>query len=192
MPQRFRPVARAQTGIVLATALVFLLLLTLIGVTAMQGIAQQERMADNARQRTLALQGAEACLRWGETGWGSDGRGLLAATLPDFDGSQPGLLPSTDSARGSVANDAFWMDAYCWSGSESGCSGTGAASQACPALNELAAPARYAIEELPATVASASSAKFAALPQTRRYRITARSTGATPDAIVIAQTVYQR
>ncbi|MBK1672715.1 hypothetical protein CKO35_05250 [Ectothiorhodospira shaposhnikovii] len=52
-----------QTGSALVIALVFLLLLTLIGVTAMQGTTLQERMAGNARDRNLSFQGAEAALR---------------------------------------------------------------------------------------------------------------------------------
>lgn len=56
----------SQRGSALIIALVFLLAMTLIGVTAMQGTTQQESMAGNMRDRNLAFQAAEAALRGGE------------------------------------------------------------------------------------------------------------------------------
>ncbi len=55
-----------QQGSALIIALVFLLAMTLIGTTAMQGTSQQENMAGNVRDRNLAFQAAEAALRAGE------------------------------------------------------------------------------------------------------------------------------
>ncbi len=52
-----------QRGSALIIALVFLLIMTLIGTTAMQGTSQQEKMAGNMRDRNLAFQAAEAALR---------------------------------------------------------------------------------------------------------------------------------
>ncbi|MDN5850752.1 MAG: PilX N-terminal domain-containing pilus assembly protein [Nitrococcus sp.] len=56
----------AQNGSVLVVSLLFLLVMTLIGITAMQGVSLEEKMAGNARGGTLALQAAEAALREGE------------------------------------------------------------------------------------------------------------------------------
>lgn len=55
-----------QRGAALVTSLLLLLVLTIIGVTAMQVTRLQERMAGGARDMNLALQGAEAGLRNGE------------------------------------------------------------------------------------------------------------------------------
>lgn len=55
-----------QHGIALVIALVFLLLLTIIGVTAMNTTTMQERMAGNARDRNAAFQVTEATLRVAE------------------------------------------------------------------------------------------------------------------------------
>jgi len=52
-----------QRGSALIIALVFLLIMTLIGTTAMQGTSQQEKMAGNMRDHNLAFQAAEAALR---------------------------------------------------------------------------------------------------------------------------------
>lgn len=55
-----------QKGAVLLISLIFLILLTLIGVTAMQTTTLQERMAGNVRDLNLAFQASEAALRAGE------------------------------------------------------------------------------------------------------------------------------
>jgi type IV pilus assembly protein PilX len=102
----------SQRGSALIIALVFLLVMTLIGVTAMQGTSQQESMAGNMRDRNLAFQAAEAALRAGET-WlntpgqvgvtrRNDAEGHTALAAPaDWDGAapqpaaQPNILPGT-------------------------------------------------------------------------------------------------
>lgn len=56
-----------QRGVVLIVALVILVLMTMIGMTAMRDTGLQERMAGNLRDRNLAFQSAEAALRAGET-----------------------------------------------------------------------------------------------------------------------------
>lgn len=57
---------RYQQGAVLVVGLLILLLLTLIGTSAMQGTSMQERMSGNMRDRNLAFQAAEAALREAE------------------------------------------------------------------------------------------------------------------------------
>jgi len=52
-----------QRGSVLVVALIFLALMTLIGVTAYSVATQEERMAGNTRDRLRAFEAAEAALR---------------------------------------------------------------------------------------------------------------------------------
>ena len=54
---------RRQNGAVLIVSLIMLLLLTLIGVTAMQTNGLEEKMAGNMLDRNIALQAAESALR---------------------------------------------------------------------------------------------------------------------------------
>jgi type IV pilus assembly protein PilX len=65
--QTRRSSAGRQRGAILVTSLLLLLVLTIIGITAMQMTRMQERMAGNTRDMNLAFQGAEATLRDGET-----------------------------------------------------------------------------------------------------------------------------
>lgn len=69
-PQRFPHIE----GAALITSLVFVTVLTLVGVTAMQTTTMQERMAGNSRDHELAFQAAEAMLREAEA--------RVASTVP--------------------------------------------------------------------------------------------------------------
>jgi type IV pilus assembly protein PilX len=57
------PNRRRESGVVLITGLVFMVVLTLIVLALMRSATLEERMAANARDRQLALQAAEAVLR---------------------------------------------------------------------------------------------------------------------------------
>ena len=55
-----------QRGATFVTGLIFLVVLTLFGVTAMKTASMEERMSGNLRDRNLALQAAEMTLRYAE------------------------------------------------------------------------------------------------------------------------------
>ncbi|WP_095080786.1 PilX N-terminal domain-containing pilus assembly protein [Pseudomonas sp. Irchel s3h17] len=57
----------AQRGMALLMSLVFLLLLTMIGLASMQSATLQEKMAAGVTLRNQSFQGAEAALRIGES-----------------------------------------------------------------------------------------------------------------------------
>ena len=56
-----------QRGMALLVSLVFLLLLTLIGISSMQNATLQEKMAGSLSLRNQSFQAAEAVLRVGES-----------------------------------------------------------------------------------------------------------------------------
>lgn len=55
-----------QRGSALIIGIIFLLVMTMLGLTAMQTTSLEERMAGNMRDRNLAAQSAELALRLGE------------------------------------------------------------------------------------------------------------------------------
>lgn len=59
--------ANRQSGVVMVIALIALLLLSMIGTTAMRGSTMQEKIAGNLRDQEVAFQAAEAALRDAET-----------------------------------------------------------------------------------------------------------------------------
>ena len=67
MPYRHRiPPKRRQRGASLVISLLLLVALTVLGISTIRTTNLQERMAGNARDLNIALQGAEAGLRDGE------------------------------------------------------------------------------------------------------------------------------
>jgi type IV pilus assembly protein PilX len=61
------PFGYSQRGMALLVSLVFLLLLTLIGLSSMQSATLQEKMTSSVMLRNQSFQIAEAALRLGET-----------------------------------------------------------------------------------------------------------------------------
>jgi len=95
---------RLQNGFVLITALIFLVILAVLGISSMQASTLQERMAGNLRDRNIALQAAELALRDAERDLGAlkqDGTTFCAA-------GASGCRPT--GARAAVAADrvGFW------------------------------------------------------------------------------------
>lgn len=84
---------RRQTGAALITGLIFLVVLSMIGVTAARMSTLEERMSGNTRDRSLAMQAAEMALRDAE----SDLRNiLLTGTVPPAAPARQ--CPATDPA----------------------------------------------------------------------------------------------
>ena len=160
---------RAQRGAALIVSLVFLIVLTLLGVSSMRTTTLQERMAGNLRDSNLAFQAAEAGLRDAE-------EFLQQATLPVFNGTD-GLLQRQDDA----GLASFWKT-YDWAGE----------SADAPAILGVAANPQYVIEELPPVPAEGDSLRFGALPDVGFYRVTARAVGGTTDAVSVLQITYRR
>lgn len=168
----------SQHGVVLATSLILLVVMTLVGLTAMSVNSRHETMAGNTRQRNLAFQSAESCLREAETV-------LERASLPNFDGTEAGYRTSFAEASSGAMLD------YCWTGQESGCARADSVDGI--QLAQVAAPCRFVIEELTlAAPVSNGSVKLAPLETTSLYRVTARGVGGTPDAVAIVQILYRR
>lgn len=158
-----------ERGAVLIVSLVFLLVLTVLGVAALRNTTLEERMAGNLRDANLAFQAAEAALREGE-------QFLQLATLPAFAGTNGLLQMQADAGQPDFWNNHAWASN---SRTAAGVDGTAAAPQ-------------YVVEELPALPAEGDSAKFGALPDVGFYRVTARAVGGTTDAVSILQTTYRR
>ena len=175
--KRYQPLqhtpARRQRGVVLFMSLIMLMVMTLIGVTAMQNSSMEEKMVSNVRDTDLSFQAAEAALREAETS-------LQAAVLKEFDGSNTGLYQPT--TRGS---EPLWELSSTWSGAGS-LAYTGS-------LAYVSAPPRYIIEELPPVPdPKGSVAADEPLPETRVYRVTARGEGGTDKAVTILQAAFKR
>lgn len=164
MKSRFHHGVRRERGASLMVALVFLVIMAMLGVTIANVTTLQERMAGHTRDRDLALQAAEAALRDAEAQLTN--AAFRAAAVP-FDAT---------NANG----DAFWET--CFGGTAPPCgtkyTPTGANALPTTGAGAVAAQPQYVLERKP----DAGS--------TQVYRVTARSVGGTTDAIVILQAEF--
>lgn len=179
-----------QHGVVLVVSLIFLMLMTIIGVTAMQGTTQEEKMARNAAQRALAFQYAEAGLRAAEAS-------LTKIVGSSFDNTTLGLRGPVDITTTNIAN--YWMDKYDWKapapiddgGSICWCDDPSNAAFCDTLTPDIRNEQRYVIEELTTVTGDGEPPLDASkpLPTANKtlFRITARSTGNITDAVVILQ-----
>ena len=74
-----------QAGSALIICMIFLLLLTILGVSSMQSATMQEKMVGNAVEENRAFQSAEGALRVGEAGVQANSATITngtAASLP--------------------------------------------------------------------------------------------------------------
>lgn len=103
----------SQGGWTLVISLVFLFILSMLGITAMQGANLEERMAGNQRERNVAFEAAEAALRDAEQDIQLSGRisGSLGFTDDcNSDSNYLGLCsPSTTLTP--VWEEIDWQDA---------------------------------------------------------------------------------
>jgi type IV pilus assembly protein PilX len=58
---------RKQSGVTLLIAIVFLLIITVLGITSMRGVSLESRITANLKQQKTLMSAAEAGLRMGET-----------------------------------------------------------------------------------------------------------------------------
>lgn len=101
---------QAQRGMVLLVSLVFLLLLTLIGLSSMQSANLQEKMAGSVSLRNQSFQAAEAALRIGESAVQLDSYSLAVCS-----GTNQCLPPAESSVVSSAgfnsASGVTWIAA---------------------------------------------------------------------------------
>lgn len=170
---------RNQRGVVLFISLVLLLVLTIIGVSAVQTTSLEERMARNTNDSVLAFEAAEVALRTAE----SFLRTNVNSTALFPTAGNNGLWKSSDYLQ-----TERWQQPGIWSGTN---------SVVLPA-NSIAGVAdqpRYIIEWV-ATVQRAenpyqmSQSYNTLYDRVEIFRITARGVGGTNNARVLLQSTF--
>lgn len=172
-----------EQGVALITALVFLLVLTILGVTAMSSSNLQEKMAFNTKDRNLAFQSAETALAAAEQ-W------LMSSPQQVFPNLPQGMHVAASCP---VIYEEVW-ECVDW---------TGATVRVYPALPDnssagdnlsfIASQPRYLIEELQ-VIPNPDGTRRAdgTSGDTVIYRITARGTGGTDQSVVMLQSNVAR
>jgi len=99
-----------QRGMALLVSLVFLLLLTLIGISSMQNATLQEKMAGSLSLRNQSFQAAEAVLRVGESAVQLDSYSLPVCSGP-FRGAPPAETTTLKAAGFNSTSGVTWIAA---------------------------------------------------------------------------------
>ncbi len=172
--------ARTQRGAILVTSLLLLLVLTIIGLTAMRMTSLQERMAGSTRDLNLAFQGAEAALRDGETLIATRISRPETCSLPPCDFWAEGVLPDPAS-RGMP-----W-----WNINSLELEPDGDRTATTQDLPDLAVDPRFVVEALPVVTDTLTTGHD--VPNVRDvYRVTARSSGGSGNALTTVQSTFTR
>ena len=199
-----------QQGAVLIVALIFLVILTMLGVTAMTGTTMELRMAGNTRDLSIAMQAAEATLRDAENDIQSNtyvGKDAFRRTPPpvaaDFGAAgvagscnnnlpYRGLCAPVSDPLGAAVllpPDLINQAGYSLSANPSAFYGqfTGGI-----ALKGVSQQPRYTIERFCGVTKPPGLASIGAAPGSpcKYYRITARGYGANPNTRVTLSEVF--
>lgn len=176
---------RRQRGAALLTGLIFMVILTLLGITAARMAGLEERMSGNMRDRALAMQAAEMALRDAERDILTSGR---ISGLTDFVAAcTNGLCYNGPDGN---TNGVNWITTPIWTLASMTAAPSveyGANTPAAPGdiIGVSAAP-RYIIEGMEKYCwAKCDSEK------TLGYRITVRAQGANPNTVVWLQEVFK-
>jgi type IV pilus assembly protein PilX len=167
-----------QTGAVLFLALILLLILSMLGVTAARQQMVEERMARNEDNRQVGAQAAEAALRSAEGG-------LLSGLYTNFSANANGLYEL-------VATNGSVVPTLIWSSSVQVITYTGPNLSNAPTAAQ--AP-KFVIESLPPVAMpgeSINQVQYAA-PTTpvAVYRVTAQGSGADQTSTTTVQSIFR-
>ena len=194
MPSRALSMPGRQSGLSLFPALMFLLVLALLGVSALNSTVMQEKMVSNTKDVNLAFQAAEAGLRDAE----GDVELNKAIWVPTSFSSActnglcvpPSTWPTPSPLDISKAID--WSNA--------GLTRTYGSQSSAPSLPNVAAQPQYVIERIPpppglpaSPGSSVGMGCGVACPPPANgfaYRLTVVATGARQETRVVLQSTY--
>lgn len=159
-------------GIALPVTLIFLLVMTIIGVSAIRNVTLEEKMAGNLRSQQLAFEAAEQVLRFCET---------VAQELSTSHAAFPPRLPQGPIADGMHQGKNYWELAENW---RSDAVSIGLPSHIVSSAG-LVKPPRCMIEKM----ALNGDYEFVLNPADplTAYRITARGVGTSSNVTVFLQ-----
>lgn len=169
------PQATQNRGSALIVGMIFLLVMTMLGVTAMQTTTLEERMAGNMRDRGISLQAAEVALRAGD----ADALGSPATGNGRYDYLASPAPEPTSAANWTTSNVRAWT-----SGIKIIDPNQSASADPNAAFPGLAQEPRYWLEKRP-NRAEGGSIEAGVAPVVEVHEVTARSTGASGNASVV-------
>jgi len=176
-----------QTGAVLITSIVLLIIFTMLGVATMRTNITDITVQDGIKNRNIAFQCAEAALRSGETWLGAlNGPAYAVGGNPTQASSEVWEFNLTAIRNPSLQLDSLWADdTKTWSyGTDLMNANTNIGCETDP---------RYFIESMGAVSSAVGDSldyESVAKGKNAMYRVTSYSTGMDSNATVVLQTTY--
>jgi len=175
----------AQGGFVLIFALLFLFMLSLLGLALVNSSVMQEMMLGNSKDTTLAFEAAETTLRDAELDIANNVTPVTSFVqactsglcLPPSSWSTPKSTPISGLIDWTNSNNTRTYGTY----------------TSAPALPDVASQPLYVIEKLSGlSVPAGDSVGIGIQPGSggTAYRITAYATGARPETHVVLESIY--
>ena len=172
-----------QSGAALFVSLAILLIMTLIGLTSMQGTTLEERMAGNTRDRHLAFEAAEAAMEGAEDFIENN---VIAIGFFDGDG--------TDGLYDDSIED-LWKSVD-WDGTDTGNDNEAQSYGAFDSTYKIKTSPKYVIQHYATVVSDVDQLNLdnygqgTGAGETELFRITVRGTGGSDNAVVMLQSTY--
>lgn len=193
-PQKKCMRSNRQHGLVLIVGLVMLLLMTIIGLSAIRGSNLQELMVGNMRERNQAFQTAEAGLRVAESS-------IDSLVNNPFNGNG---IWSDLNVPGAPRNPVFMWEGDVWETAAnsievSNTELTEAEDGSTTSTTLYSSKPRYVVERMAIPIGAASEAEgsgvgvgsLSVVPAPDYFRISSRSTGVTGTTDVTLQSTYK-
>ncbi|MGE0098539.1 MAG: PilX N-terminal domain-containing pilus assembly protein [Hydrogenophaga sp.] len=166
---RHTALPRRQAGVALVVALILLVIMTLVGLSALRTVTLEEKMTAQTFDRSLSFQAAEAALREAET--------LVETTVP----TPAALAACVAGVCGAPDSSATvrWADSGF----------TGWQNATAVANGPISITPQYIVEYLGNTFPCQPGTPSAGT-DCKRYRITARSNAGNDRAAVMLQSIF--
>ena len=167
---------RAQHGAILVVTLLFMTILTILGLAALSTGVLEEKMARNSRDYNIALQAAEAVLqdaRFDLQGIGTRNPVIIGSVGFEVGCSAALCIKAASGSQNVWEDEANWTDAS--KSARYGQYTNNLALPVAPSPGGVAAPPRYLIEYI------------AAVGSQHMYRVTARAWGSSTNTMVMVQ-----
>lgn len=179
-----------QHGVALITGLIFMVVLTLLGITAARMAGLEERMSGNMRDRSLAVQAAERALRDAEQDIRNPNKRVDSAAGVVGAQTCTGGVCYNGPNGGVVADANNWNTRPVWDQFSMTAAPSVAYSDftTAPFIPGLSAQPRYLIERIEKMCWTPTTCDGVKTPG---YRITVRAQGANPNTVVWLQEVFK-
>ena len=174
-----------QGGFTLFASLIFLVLLTILGIAMLSGFTQDQLMAGNVREKARALDSAQTLLNSAQSWMAVPGNTYVGGgwiTGQDCSSLSPITVSNTSVNQVICSNAISNPTALPWAGFSMASTPTGMTVSAAGGVNTYAGNPSYHIQYIGTTTSN---------PPTAIYKVTAAGIGGNGDAVAVVQAVYE-